>query len=363
MKKLYICLEIGISRIRGNKTGGVQALNTWSTVVLSTGEETISTNNSTTGVQTRCLEIEGSPFDDNEKKASEMYHITSKFHGTAGPEFINRIIEKYAENDFIDLKEIHNEIISKVKDITENDVLSYISAVSIVTLADILIGKWFFNEDEELSYEMAKFILKKLDKSQDMDIIDKAYEYIISWIVSNHKSFDLYKEPITTHLTNKGLIEKLNPQNDLVENERTKKSFGIFDKDVYYIFRDILEDKLENKGYSYRKIITEFAQRGYIAPTRDKDGNISTTTVQKKYRNVNTRMFAFPVEIINKFLEGKELEDTQKEFQAYVHGCNSYEEFEKIRKLKPEDLIKEDEKETEELHLRFKDTIEELEKF
>lgn len=58
LEKLVYMLSSGISKIRGNKSGGVQQMNTWRTIILATGEETISTNNTTTGVQTRCLEIE-----------------------------------------------------------------------------------------------------------------------------------------------------------------------------------------------------------------------------------------------------------------------------------------------------------------
>lgn len=58
LEKIVYMLSSGISRIRGNKTGGVQAMNSWKTIILATGEETISTTNTTTGVQTRCLEIE-----------------------------------------------------------------------------------------------------------------------------------------------------------------------------------------------------------------------------------------------------------------------------------------------------------------
>lgn len=292
-----------------------------------------------------------------------MYDITSKFYGTAGPEFINRVIKEYAENDFRDLKNLYNEIMSNIEEKTDNDVLSYISSVSIVTLADILIGRWFFKEDEKMSYDMAEFILKNLDNSKDIDIVEKAYEYITSWLISNHKSFDLYKDPKTTHLKGGKLIEKLNPENDLVENERTKKSFGIYDKGVYYVHRAILEDKLDAKNYSYRKIVMEFAKRGYIIPTRDKQGNIKTTTVEKKCRDINSRMFAFPVEVINQFLEGKELEDAQKELIATVNMCDSYEEFEARQALKLEDLLKNDDTEDDEkINQEIQKEIEELEK-
>ena len=71
-------LSSGVSKIRGNKVGGVQPVNTWKTVVLATGEETISNINTTTGIQTRCLEIEGSPFDYEEKAASKMYDLITQ---------------------------------------------------------------------------------------------------------------------------------------------------------------------------------------------------------------------------------------------------------------------------------------------
>lgn len=62
LEKIVYMLSSGTSRIRGNKTGGVQAMNSWKTIILATGEETISTTNTTTGVQTRCLEIERKSF-------------------------------------------------------------------------------------------------------------------------------------------------------------------------------------------------------------------------------------------------------------------------------------------------------------
>lgn len=291
-----------------------------------------------------------------------MYEIVSKFYGTAGRHYINKLIEEYEADNFKKLKEKYDEVFKKIEEKTSNDILSYVSSVAVVTLADIIIGEIIFNENEEKSFEMAQEILNNLDKSQDIDIIDKAYEYIISWIVSNHKSFDLYKEPISSNWNKGKVVTKFNQIDDLVENERTKKSFGIFDKGIYYVFRDVLEDKLEDKKYSYRKIITEFAKRGYISPTRDKEGNISTTTVQKKYRNVNTRMFAFPVETINKFLEGKELEDAKKELIATANMCDSYEEFEARKNLKVEGLLESDDIKDETIDLELQKEIEELEK-
>ena len=67
-------------------------MNTWNTIVIATGEEPISDENSRTGISTRCIEIEGSPYNRDEKKASEMYKIVKQYFGTAGPKFIENLI-------------------------------------------------------------------------------------------------------------------------------------------------------------------------------------------------------------------------------------------------------------------------------
>lgn len=313
----------GISRIRGNKTGGVQQINTWKTIVLATGEETISNTNTTTGVQTRCLEIEGSPYDNDEKLAASMYQIVSKYYGTAGPFFLEKLIEEYGEDDFKKLKEEYQSIFEKIEKETSNDILSYVSSISVVVLADILMGKWLFNEDEAKSYEMALEILKKLDSAKDIDIVEKCYEYIVSWIVGNHKSFDTYKKNVGKKY--EITYNELHPEEDLTETDRTKKSFGIYHNGTYYLLRYVLEDKLESKNYNYKKIISEFSKRGYITPVRDEDGNIVTNTTQKKYRGANTRMFAFPVEMMNKALSQEERIKAEEDFMAQLKGHDNKE--------------------------------------
>ena len=326
IEKLVYMLGNGISRIRGNKTGGVQQLNTWNTIVIATGEETISKTNSTTGIQTRCLEIEGSPFNNDEERASEMYGIIEEQYGTAGPVFIQKIVDEYSKNDYQDLKNKYHELEEKIKNMNINDIHSYVTSVSLVTLADILISDWLFDEkDETDSMNMATDILKNLANSKDIDITDKCYQYIVSWIVGNHKSFDTYKTTQTNYEKN---YATLNPADDLVETNRTQKSFGIYDKGVYYVLRHILEDKLESKGYSYRKIVSEFGKRGYIKPTKDRNGQISTNTVQRKYRGINARFFAFPIDNINKFWSDEIKEQKQKDFAAQFCGFKDDEDRE-----------------------------------
>lgn len=265
-------------------------MNTWKTIILATGEETISTSNTMTGVQTRCLEIEGSPFDYDEKSASKMYEIVAENYGTAGRKFINTILEKYSKNDFQILRKKLKQAQEKLEEKTSNDIRSYITAVSLVVLADMIVEEEIMeNKVDDSSIEMGLEILENLAKQQDIDIVDKCYEYIKSWILANHPAFDEYV--IRAHFEN----PKLDPENDLMSRKSSSRSMGLFSNDVYYVHRSVLEDKLKSSGYSYLKTVREFAKRGYITPTTDEEGKIVENTVQKKYRGRNARMFAFPI--------------------------------------------------------------------
>lgn len=287
IEQLIYLLGNGVGKIRGNKTGGIQKMNKWQLVILASGEETISNSSSTTGISTRCLEIEGSPFDYQEKVAEEVYHKFSNYYGTAGKRFIEILIEKYSKNDYALLKEKFDEVKSKIAEKTTNDINSYISNISVATLADIIISKELFGEEtEELSYKMGLDILNELNKKDDIDIVEKCYDRVSNWIVANHERFSKYRD-----------IDYMSSAEDDVTCSSIE-SLGIYQNGTYFVFRNALEDYMLHKGYSYNKMVRDFAKRGYINPTRNEDGSIKTTSVQKRYRNTNVRMFAFPIERI-----------------------------------------------------------------
>lgn len=317
----------GISRIRGNKTGGVQQLNTWNTIVIATGEETISKTNSNTGILTRCLEIEGSPFDYDEDKASSMYSIIEKNYGVAGPKFIEKLIDEYGQNNYEELKKMYEKILNSLKNSCSNDILSYITSVSLVSVADKLISEWFFDEkNDDDTYFMAKEILANLDSSKDIDIVDKCYEYISSWIIGNHRCFDKYKR---TERDYEETDLKMHPENDLENSDSSRKTYGLYNNGVYYVLRYILEDKLNEKGFSYRKIVSEFGKRGYIQTEKNEHGQIISNTIQKKYRGINTRFFAFPQEMLETILTEEKFKKAELDFYAQFRNYKDYETYSK----------------------------------
>lgn len=259
-----------------------------------------------------------------------MYSIIANEYGTAGPYYINKIIEDYRKDNYKELKQKYNEVFEKIKTDTSNDISSYISSVAVVTLADILVSKMLFNEEsEEASYKMAKEILDNLDKSKEIDIVDKCYAYISSWIKANHKYFDRYK-------TIRNEQEEIDdPENDLKSNSNSK-SLGLYDDNSYFVFRYVLEDKLASKGYSYRTMTRKFAERGYIIPTLNANGEFETATVLKKYRKRATRFFQFPIDKMENLGEEERTEE-EKEIKEAVQKA----EGEQIEQDKIVEEIKE----------------------
>ncbi len=290
IEKMVFMIANQEGRVRGSKYGGLAPTVNFTNVVLSTGEEPLAQTQTTTGVSSRCIEVRGSAFKD-EKEASTMYKLTSKYYGTAGKFFIQKLIDTYSEDNYQGLKERLEELKRLLEEKSTSNVGSYISSIAVITLADELISKWIFNEEnEELSINMAITILNSLVKAEDMDIVTKAYEDIISYITANHTRFAKYTS----------MVKEDEPEEDVKE---FGVGLGLFDNGVYYVFTHALKKYMLSEGYQYLKLVNEFAERGLITPALNEDGTIKSASIQKKYRNQNLRMYCFPVKQIIKPVE------------------------------------------------------------
>ena len=82
----------GQGRGRGKKAGGVQSIQRFRTVLLSTGEQRLTDFSKDGGLATRVLSFWGSPFGETSKRAKgsidEINAVLRKNYGHAGPEFV-----------------------------------------------------------------------------------------------------------------------------------------------------------------------------------------------------------------------------------------------------------------------------------
>ena len=304
LEKIVYMIASGTGRARGNKGGGLQALNTWRTVALATGEEPLSTDTTQTGVSTRVLEIYGGPFDD-EKSASLMHQQAPLNCGWAGQEFISRLLTT-DERTVTDQYEKMVEGIYAAADGTSG---AHIAGISAVALADAMIDTWIFrneageNQDEteqsddlpeqnagsckkplkiqkeswDRAVQMAKAIIQELLAAGVSDVNENATQFIVDWILSNRAQFG--DRAIGTCL---GFISS-------AQNKA-------------YIFPSLLNQALTKAGYSPRKTMKYLADKNIIASQPKKNGG-REYSISKWFDNRSSRFVEFDIGRFSKSID------------------------------------------------------------
>lgn len=295
LEKIVYMIASGTGRARGSKGGGLQALNTWRTVALATGEEPLSTDTTQTGVSTRVLEIYGGPFDD-EKSASLMHQQAPVNCGWAGPEFITRLLE----TDERTITDQYEKMVEEIYAAANGTSGAHIAGISAVALADAIIDTWIFregkaeqngqncdqeaencyqngekrkkaleirNESWERAVRMAKAIIQEQLAAGVSDVNENATQFIVDWILSNRAQFG--DKAIGTCL---GTISH--------------------DQNKAYIFPSLLNQALTKAGYSPRKTMKYLADKKIITSTPKANGG-KEYCIRKWFDNRTSRFIEF----------------------------------------------------------------------
>ena len=289
LEKIVYMIASGTGKIRGAKSGGIQAMHTWRTVALATGEEPLSTETSQTGVSTRVLEIYGGPFDD-EREASMMHQQSAINCGWAGPAFIGMLMH----TDERSITSKYDEMMQFVYQLSKGKSGSHIAGIAAVALTDAIIDTWLFESSEwlhryevggfdtkeardnpealqiapeswERAKEMARNILKEQMDADVGDVNENATQYIIDWILSNKDSF----------------------------GERVYGTcLGLIQGPEVYIFPSMLTQALTKAGYSSRKTMKYLADKNLIGTTTSKSGG-TKNSVFKWFNGRQSRFVEF----------------------------------------------------------------------
>ena len=295
LEKIVYMIASGTGRARGSKGGGLQALNTWRTVALATGEEPLSTDTTQTGVSTRVLEIYGGPFDD-EKSASLMHQQAPVNCGWAGPEFITRLLE----TDERTITDQYEKMVEEIYAAANGTSGAHIAGISAVALADAIIDTWIFREGKaeqngqncdqeaencyqngekrkkaleirkeswERAVQMAKAIIQEQLTAGVSDVNENATQFIVDWILSNRAQFG--DKAIGTCL---GTISH--------------------DQNKAYIFPSLLNQALTKAGYSPRKTMKYLADKKIITSTPKTNGG-KEYSIKKWFDGRSSRFIEF----------------------------------------------------------------------
>src|SRR5690606_23577496 len=113
----------------------LETAKTWHTIVLTTGEEPLSSDSSPTGVKTRALEWYGEPFEGDEAEARRIYGLAKANHGHAGPLFIQRLLSEIERDPNMVRSDV--DVMTELLEKRAPGALgSHLTAVAIVAAAD-----------------------------------------------------------------------------------------------------------------------------------------------------------------------------------------------------------------------------------
>jgi len=274
---LVYMLGLGRSKIRGTKSGGLEAAKTWHTIVLTTGEEPLSTDSSPTGVKTRTLEWYGEPFEGDESEARSIYGLAKRHHGHAGPIFIQRLIAEDKEEPGF-LKHDMDAITGLLEKDFPDALGSHLTAVALVTTADFYASHWIFGEDEadamQGALNTARAVLSALESASEADEANRALEWVRSWVAQHEPKFD--------------------PEGATQEVFGWRGTGPNGDAGWVYIFPTAFKRCMKEGGFSERRILRDWAERGWIETS--SEGEKTRFQIRKRMGYENRRVIAIKAE-------------------------------------------------------------------
>jgi hypothetical protein len=267
LEGLIYLLGLGKGKTRGARSGGLQATLSWRTIALTTGEEPISSESSTAGINTRVIELYGQPITD-EDFARKLHIQLANNYGFAGEQYIKRLIEY----DKSDLRQKYELIVKRLAAENPDKIASHIPALATILVADYLSGMWIWglSEEEALgqAIAMAKNIVSQLMTVSESDDSNRAYDYLMSQFMENYRRFS------------EGNFED---------------KYGFHDATAIYFYPHIFNEIMEEGKFNPTRILRDWATQGLIETSVIGDGGKRRFKVRKYDPYVKIQTFFIAV--------------------------------------------------------------------
>ena len=270
-EKIVYGLANGFGRLRGNKTGGMQSILSWQSIMLTSGEQPMSNGSSNDGAITRILELYGKPVDKI-SFAHDVHTISGSNYALAGKKFIEFIVdnvsEKIAKEDY---KKLLKEIDLKCDFEVPRAQLDNVSAVCLGDYyAEVSVFNTPKNEAWSESIELGTQILENCKELQKADTVNRAWNFVVGWIASNKNRFSPDSTPC----------------------------YGKFEKGRVYIIPNVLRQALKENGFDYSKVTRGFKDRNFIETRTNSRGHIKMQ-VSKSINGIVQKFFCIKEDINN----------------------------------------------------------------
>ena len=252
LSRMTYMLGNGIGKMRGDRVGGTQRMQTWCNTILSTGEQPITVESSMDGENTRVMELYASPIGDTDF-ARKVHQTVEENYGFAGQEFVNYLFREFDMGKGVEklrkeYGKFREEFISAYEMLYEKCTSIYLEFVAVLVFADYISSKAVFEKEESNAFgeafEMGTKFLQDLKKEQKADAVERAWDAVKEWAASNQEHFE----------------------NKISISVQREPLFGRYDPKIekLYILPNCLRKMLDECGFSYEKSVKGFKERGYI---------------------------------------------------------------------------------------------------
>lgn len=278
VESLVYTLGLGKGKARGGKDGGLQSFQTWRSIVLTTGEEPLTSGTSHSGVISRAVEVYGQPIEGDEPLARRLHQETVQHYGHAGPAFIRRLLAH--DTLAVDWTAMSTEM----EACASGNVSSHVSSVAVCALADYLASVFLWSQPPDEAWRdavaMGQRVLAGLEKAQDSDYAERAREYLEGWIAMFGDRF-----------TDSSMIRYGAFEYDEVRPEQS----------CCWIIPAAFTEAMTNGGFNARRVLTDFAERGWIHTENTATG--TRQTVRSRILGRQTRMVSYRLTDPEAFLQ------------------------------------------------------------
>lgn len=239
---VYMLAE-GVGKSRGAKSGGLRDAGSWRNCILTSGESPITGYMAGSGAYNRIVEIECvSPLF---RDPLETLDVIGKNYGHAGRIFAERLLEP---DNVVRVKALYREYYDSLSSAgaTEKQAM----AGAVILTADKLAEEWIFEGGEPLT---AEELLPYLHTKDEIDVGDRAYDYICETVAANAARF--------------------NPSLEMGEHWGRFSSEG----DTVYIINKIFDQICEEGGFSGRSVLSRLGEKGLISGSLNGKGRTAVT--------------------------------------------------------------------------------------
>lgn len=243
----------GRGRERGDRNGGLRETVKWSTIVLSSGEQPITSFSSDGGTRARVVSVWGSPFVTRDRRlVRDLTSALGQHHGHAGPDFMTALLER--RDEWPRWRDRYEELTDELAALSDNEVVRRRAALVAVLQATAGLAKTFGVLNWQPPEMFWASLLTTGAGADDDDLPRRALEQAWDWAVGTESRFGSLDREVHRAEPPRGWAGRWdNPSSELCW--RT----------------DVLRSVLRERDHESDAVVQVWAERGWLR--HDKAGN------------------------------------------------------------------------------------------